>query len=243
MSPLMRAREVAALGFWESDIRGVSILMDKYSQMGAIEADLANSAGAAAQMAAVRQSALDEQLAVAANRWTDLKIVIGAQLAPAFATLASGLSSLLAKMTNFAQDHATFVRLAGLAAAATAGVLALGAGIALAAAGIAAIASYAGVIAIVAGIAAGVAAIAAAAYLVIETWDGVKSFFKGWGAEVLGFIVAPFAMIPIEIYRHIGAIKNAAQAAAGAVAGFFVGHSPIPQRPLPDFNIGRAISP
>ncbi len=56
----------------------------------------------------------------------------------------------------------------------------------------------------------GAAVLAAAAYGVYEYWDALKAFFKDWGLTVLGFLIAPWAMIPYEIYKHMDAIKKAA---------------------------------
>jgi len=88
-------------------------------------------------------------------------------------------------------------------------------------------------------IVAGVVALGVAAYEMWKHWAAVKQFFKDWGVEVLGFIVAPWAMLPIEIYKHIDAIKSAAKSVAHAIASLFVGHSPIPEGPLHDLNLSR----
>jgi hypothetical protein len=89
---------------------------------------------------------------------------------------------------------------------------------------------------------AGVVALGVAAYEMWKHWAAVKQFFKDWGLTVFGFIVAPFAMIPYEIYKHIDAIKGAAKAVARAIASFFVGHSPIPEGPLCNLNMGVEIA-
>jgi Phage-related minor tail protein len=106
----------------------------------------------------------------------------------------------------------------------------------------------------------GVAALAAAAYELYEHWAGVKtffssiwagiqtgaaaigSFFKQWGLEILGFILAPWAMLPYEIYKHWGKIKDAATSIAHGIARLFVGHSPIPEGPLHDLNLSRQVA-
>jgi hypothetical protein len=72
--------------------------------------------------------------------------------------------------------------------------------------------------------------------------SAVKQFFKNWGVDVLLSLVAPFVMLPYEIYKHVGAIKDAAKAVAHAIASFFVGHSPIPQGPLRTLNMSREIA-
>ena len=70
----------------------------------------------------------------------------------------------------------------------------------------------------------------------------IGSFFKQWGLEILGFIIAPWTMLPYEIYKHWGKIKDAATSIAHGIARLFVGHSPIPEGPLHDLNLGRQIA-
>jgi TP901 family phage tail tape measure protein len=89
---------------------------------------------------------------------------------------------------------------------------------------------------------AGVALLGAAVYEMYQHWAAVKGWFKTWGLDVLGFIVGPFAMLPIEIYKHIDEIRNAAKGVAHAIASFFVGHSPIPEGPLHNLNLTREIA-
>lgn len=56
-------------------------------------------------------------------------------------------------------------------------------------------------------------------------------FIKKWGLDILGFIVALWAMLPTEITKRWQAIKDAASKVTGGIARFFVGYSPIPDRP------------
>ena len=88
----------------------------------------------------------------------------------------------------------------------------------------------------------GIAALAAGAYLIYRYWDALKDFFKGWGGEVLAYLLFPFTQIPLEIYKHIDDIKAAAEAVAHAIGRLFVGHSPIPEGPLRHLNLGRQIA-
>lgn len=54
----------------------------------------------------------------------------------------------------------------------------------------------------------GAALLAAVAYEVYKHWDAVKLFFKNWGVEVLGFLVSLFAMLPLEIHKHMARSKR-----------------------------------
>jgi hypothetical protein len=110
------------------------------------------------------------------------------------------------------------------------------------------------------GIVIGAAAPGLAAYKVYPHWSKVKKVFfdvvdgaeaalgsvllfvKHRGVELLEALVAPWAMLPTEIFKHIDEFKNAAEKVAHTIARFFVGHSPIPEGPLRDLNLARTIA-
>jgi hypothetical protein len=72
--------------------------------------------------------------------------------------------------------------------------------------------------------------------------DAVLSFVKHWEIDLLAALVAPWAMLPHEIIKHVEDIKDAAGKVANAIARFFVGHSPIPDGPLHDVNLACTIA-
>src|SRR5207245_9031441 len=90
--------------------------------------------------------------------------------------------------------------------------------------------------------AAALAAIGVIAYEVWNHWAAVKRFFKQWGEAVLGFLLHPFTALPRAIRAAWVDIKSASAWVAHGISRFFVGHSPIPEGPLHDLNLGRDIA-
>jgi TP901 family phage tail tape measure protein len=97
--------------------------------------------------------------------------------------------------------------------------------------------------------AAAAAAIAVAGYEIYKHWDSIKAVFKavgaeflklwneayGWGTNLLkkfGEGIASAVMYPVH------AIENV----VGKMARFVLGHSPIPEGPLHDLNLGRDLA-
>ena len=269
LTPLARTMRLKELGFNLRDVQGVNILIDRVSELKNVEADLNNSRGEAARLAGVRMSAADEQWANLQQNLDQLRESIGENLIPAVNRLIPRLTAGLQSLRGWVESNKGFVTLALKATALGAAILIPLGTIALPGASLAFIGSYVPVVlkfinpfnwwaaAVktvtsaqillnaamdlnpVVLIVAGVVALGVAAYEMWKHWAAVKQFFKDWGVEVLGFIVAPWAMLPIEIYKHIDAIKSAAKSVAHAIASLFVGHSPIPEGPLHDLNLSR----
>jgi hypothetical protein len=76
----------------------------------------------------------------------------------------------------------------------------------------------------------------------IQALQSLWQFIKSWGPAVLAALVAPWAMLPYEIIKHIDRIKDATSKVAHAIARFFVGHSPIPEGPLHNLSLAQTIA-
>jgi TP901 family phage tail tape measure protein len=211
-----RMRELTAVGFDERSAAALSIMIDKVTQFGKVNNDLANSSGTAGSKSATMMATLSEKIAVVANQWTNFKVLIGGALAPSIGTLVAGLGKVLEKLTAFASAHPMFVKFAVLAAAATAGVLALGGAIALAAAALAGIAATVGVSALlILPIAAAIGAVAAAAFLVYRHWGEILGWIEGLGSrwfqagfnlvKAIGAGIAAAVMYPIHAIADVAA--------------------------------------
>jgi hypothetical protein len=85
---------------------------------------------------------------------------------------------------------------------------------------------------------AGIAALAVGAYEVWKHWDKVKLLADEaytWGKNLVTNIakaIEDWAMIPVHAIEKL----------AGKMAWFVVGHSPIPEGPLHELNLGRQIA-
>ncbi len=259
-------------GFSERSAGGIAELMDKMNEWQSIQKDLQNSSGEAARLAALRMSATDEQLTVLNNNFRNLRESLGAALLPAIQAIIPQFVSLIQRATEFAKAHQGLARVALTIAAIAAGALALGAVLSFAAAGFVGLGGaisglFSAIMFIsrlglvtqawaaaqwlvnaamaanpVGAVIVGIAALIAIGYAVYEHFGALKEFFKSWGPAIAGFIVAPFAMIPLEIIKHLGQIKDAAKNIAHGIASYFVGHSPIPEGPLHEMDLAREIS-
>jgi len=94
----------------------------------------------------------------------------------------------------------------------------------------------------------GIAALGFAIGYLVNHWTAVKgflkssiSFFEGIGAAVLHALVNPFVELPGAIKAAWTGIKVEVEGIAGKISRFFVGHSPIPEGPLHNLNLGREI--
>lgn len=83
----------------------------------------------------------------------------------------------------------------------------------------------------------------------INHWQAVKDFLKSSlvffgevGSYVFHALVDPFIKLPGMIRSAWPRIKSAVMEMAGSIGRFFVGHSPIPEGPLHDLDLGREIS-
>jgi hypothetical protein len=245
LSPLQRARELKSLGFGERDIRGVDIMMDKVSQLGAVQKDLANSQGTAAKLAALRMGAADEQLARLANNWELLKESIGAPLLGAVASVAGAIAHVMQRINAFAHAHPQIAKFIVTFAAVTAGVLLLVGGIGLLISALAFIGATVAPVAALLGVSVGwLAALAAGAIAVAAAimtwWPQIESFFAtmipkafNWGANLLKTLakgIASAVMYPV----------HAIEGVFGKVARF-IPHSPAKEGPLRNLDRVRIV--
>jgi hypothetical protein len=82
----------------------------------------------------------------------------------------------------------------------------------------------------------------------INHWTAVKdflksslSFFAGIGSAIFHALINPFIELPGAIRSAWGGIRTEVEGIAGKIGRFFVGHSPIPEGPLHNLNLGREI--
>jgi TP901 family phage tail tape measure protein len=245
LAPLQRARELKSLGFGERDIRGVDIMMDKVSQLSAVQNDLANSQGAAAKLAAIRMGAADEQLARLANNWDLLKESIGAPLLGAVASAAGGIARVMQHINAFAHAHPQIMKFIVTFAAVTAGVLLLVGGIGLLISALAFVGATVAPVAVLLGVSVGwLAALAAGAIAVAAAimtwWPQIESFFAtmiprafNWGANLLKTLakgIASAVMYPV----------HAIEGVFGKVARF-IPQSPAKEGPLRNLHRARIV--
>ena len=239
-------------------IRGIRALLLDPAEMATMRAQLMDVSGATQQFQRQMETAPSKQWAILLNNLTALEVVIGNALTPSLVAIGHVLAEVVGGITRFAAAHpmltkfvVTFVAIGAALAIVVGGAIAM-------VGGLLALGSFlgigAGTLAIIGGIGAALA-FAGAAVITFwrplsgffsALWNGIKSVFTGfanfvknWGLTILGFAIAPWAMLPIEIYRHIGEIKKAAESVAHAIARFFVGHSPIPEGPLHRLDLSR----
>ena len=92
----------------------------------------------------------------------------------------------------------------------------------------------------------GVVALGVAIGYLLNHWSMVKNafhsslaFFEDIGSSILHALVNPFIQLPGAIKTAWTGIEGEVKNIAKGVANYFVGHSPIPQGPLHDLNLGR----
>jgi TP901 family phage tail tape measure protein len=77
--------------------------------------------------------------------------------------------------------------------------------------------------------------------LVVSFFQGSMTFFKEIGSYIFHALIDPFLELPGAIKAAWTGIKTEVTKVAHNIGRFFVGHSPIPEGPLHDLNLGREI--
>jgi TP901 family phage tail tape measure protein len=259
MSDIQKQAWLQAHGFEMRSVQGIVAVLDGYKDMTAQLSQYGDAAkGANDALFAKRAGALDEQLAVAANNYQNFKEALGTTLIPLLTSATMKAAALFRTLRQFAEAHRTVAKLAigflGISAAISgiSGVLSI-----LGVARTATLAWTAAQWLLNAALDANpiglailaAAALAATAYEVYEHWAAVKAFFislggffKSLGVEIYHALLWPFVALPNAIRAEVAKIKEAAASVAGGIGRFFVGHSPIPEGPLHNLNVGHQIA-
>ena len=206
LSPLEQTRQLKALGFNLRDVQGIDILINRVGELKSVEADLENSRGEAAKLAAIREKSADEQWANLLQNFDLLKTSIGETLLPTVNRLIPRLADGLKSLKGWVEEHKGFVEGAMKIASWGAAILAPLGALALLGASLSFIASYAPVVFKLLispfklwGLA--VKALTAGQWLLSAAMD----------ANPIGLLIAGAAALAVagyEIYEHWAAVKT-----------------------------------
>jgi TP901 family phage tail tape measure protein len=201
-------------------IRGAraELLIQQLGKLDSAQKALAIFAGAAARAQQVPDSTTSERFQMLKNNLEAVAEKVADQVLPALARRVDHQSSAANAVADFLARHQTIATVLADSAG-TLGGLTAGAGAFLLTLGPVVW-----------------KAVAAAEAALGKLW----LFVKDRGPQLLLMLAAPWAMLPYEIYKRLDQI--AAGKVAHTIARFFVGHSPIPEGPLPDLNLSRAIA-
>jgi TP901 family phage tail tape measure protein len=225
------------LGITGDQARAVMIFVDHMKDFATTQKMFNNSAGTAANRRGIREGAPDEQMVIQVNKIHDAWIALGAVTSPILLSLMTHIGNVAIALEGWTKAHPQMAHLAAEFAIVAAAVLGVVGVLGLVAAALLAAASLFGAPFVIAA-----AVIAGVAAFVMMEWDKCGPFFKKLGEDILYYLEHPFHVLPDAIRAGWNNIKDAASWVAHGISRFFVGHSPIPEGPLHDLNLGRHIA-
>ena len=240
-------------------IRGMRALLIDPTELASMSSQLNNVAGATAKMSGEMLKSPQEQFKVLVANLRQIQIQIGDAILPGMVRLGKAIVPIAQAAAAFAQAHPGWVRMAAIMAAISAVVLVIGGSLALITSALLGFASVVPILTTmgaafttislpVAATVGTIAALGVGIYELIKHWQAVKTFLlelpslaADVGAAILQALIKPFLDLPENIRNAWGGIKEAVDDMAGKIGRFFIGHSPIPEGPLHDLNLGREL--
>jgi TP901 family phage tail tape measure protein len=225
------------LGITGDQARAVMIFTDHMRDFAKTREMFEASSGTAAARRGIREGAPDEQMVIQVNKIHDAWVALGAATSPILISLMTHVGNVATTLENWTRANPVLAHMAAEFAIISAAALAIVGVLGLVVAAVTAAVSAIG--APVLAIGAALTWLAADVWL---QWDKYTAAFKKWGEDVLYYLVHPFEALPDAIRAGWNNIKDATSFIAHGISRFFVGHSPIPEGPLHDLNLGRHIA-
>jgi hypothetical protein len=251
-------------------IRGMRAILIQSDELTHLRGQLDDVTGSTARFAKEMTSAPAVQFAKMWQTFrNDVAIPLGEILLPAMVQFAQYLTKMLPDWGRWIQSHADLIKTAGIIAMVSAAVLVVGGALAttisLTLYAVSGLTSFAAAIGWIVSatriwtaaqwlldaalsanpiglVILGAAALAAIAYEIYAHWATLGPFFKSWGLTVLDYIAWPFRALSGIIKGAIADVKSVSAEMAAAIGRFFTGHSPIPEGPLRDLNLGHQVA-